>query len=85
MASLSDTEVQSHVSTYDSFLKIVLAAASHVTILLTSLALAFIADAPVFAVILFLVGHGILLAVLLARRRTSSQGGNVLRLVSVRS
>lgn len=85
MASLSDTEVQSHVSTYDSFLKIVLAAASHVTILLTSLALAFIADAPVFAVILFLVGHAILLAVLFTRRRTHSQGDKALRLVPVRS
>ena len=67
------------------FFKIVLAAASHVTILLTSLALAFIADAPVFAVILFLVGHAILLAVLFTRRRTHSQDDKALRLVPVRS
>jgi len=84
MAPSPEMDVQAHVRSYGSFLRIVLVAAAHVTILLTSLALAFIADVPIFALFLFLIGHAVLFIVLFTRGRTLGRENDVLRLADVR-
>ncbi|MFZ5781361.1 MAG: aa3-type cytochrome c oxidase subunit IV [Pseudomonadota bacterium] len=83
MATSPEMHVQAHVRTYGSFLRMVLAAAAHVTILLSSLALAFLGDAPVFAAFLFLIGHGVLFAALFTRGRTLGRD-SVVQLVEAR-